>query len=90
MGPVVVFLVGMFEYYRKIITITSINFTNEYLNRRGLIHILKMIPFNEDPQHTDKILELVASRPFMGRILFDASDARHLYDPYFRFGVVST
>lgn len=59
------------------------------LNRRGLVQILKMIPFNEDPQYADKILKLVAARPFMGRSMFDAGSVGHLYDPYFRFGVVS-
>lgn len=59
------------------------------LNRRGLVQILKMIPFNEDPQYADKVLKMVAARPFMGRSVFYADDVRHLYNPYFRFGVVS-
>ena len=59
------------------------------LNKRGLINVLKMIPFEEAPQHTDIVLQLLMDRPFMGRSLFDATNQKQLYDPCFRFGVVA-
>ena len=59
------------------------------LNKRGLINVLKMIPFEEVPQHTDIVLELVMDRPFMGRSIFDTTSQKQLYDSCFRFGVVA-
>lgn len=62
----------------------------ENLSGRGLVNVLKMIPFDENPVHTDIILKLVAQREFMGKSLFATDSPRHLYHPYFRFGVVAS
>lgn len=62
----------------------------ENLNSRGPVNILKMVPFEEHPVHTDIVLRLVARREFMGRKLFIANSPEHLYHPCFRFGVVAS
>lgn len=59
------------------------------LNARGLVSVLKMIPFKEVPVYSDMVLRLVAEREFMGRRLFKTETAEHLFDQYFRYGVVS-
>ncbi|MDO8579367.1 MAG: aldehyde dehydrogenase family protein [bacterium] len=61
----------------------------ENLSSRGLVSVLKMIPFEENPIYTDITLKLVAQRQFMGRKLFATDNPEHLYSPYFRFGVVA-
>jgi len=59
------------------------------LKGRGLLNILKMIPFDEQPAYADIVLRLVAQREFIGRKFFRKGCTDHLYDPYFRFGVVA-
>jgi len=61
----------------------------ENLSSRGLVSVLKMIPFKENPMYTDTVLRLVAEREFMGRSLFQKDTPDHLYNPSFRFGVVA-
>lgn len=61
----------------------------ENLSSRGLVSVLKIIPFEENPMFTDIVLRLVAQREFMGRRLFAVDSPEHLYHPYFRFGVVA-
>lgn len=61
----------------------------ENLSQRGLLAILKAIPFKENPAHTKTVLELVSGREFIGRSYFSFSDTSHLYHPCFRFGVVA-
>lgn len=61
----------------------------ENLSSRGLVSVLKMIPFEEKPIYTDIVLKLVAQRQFMGRKLFAADNPEHLHNSYFRFGVVA-
>lgn len=58
------------------------------LNARGLVSVLKMIPFEEIPVYSDIVLKLVAEREFMGRRLFKTDNTEHLFDQYFRYGVV--
>lgn len=60
----------------------------ENLSSRGLLGVLKMIPFEEKPVYTEAVLRLVAMREFMGRNLFARDGPRHLHHPCFRFGVV--
>ncbi len=62
----------------------------ENLNSRGLLGILKMIPFEEKPVYTETVLKLVSSREFIGNRLFAKDNAGHLYHPCFRFGVVAS
>lgn len=59
------------------------------LSSRGLVSVLKMIPFEENPMYTDIILKLVARREFIGKSLFIRDTPKHLYHPHFRFGVVA-
>jgi len=59
------------------------------LKDRGLLSILKMIPFDEQTAHTEIVMRLVGQREFIGRKFFKDESAEHLHDPYFRFGVVS-
>ncbi len=59
----------------------------ENLSNRGLVDVLKMIPFQENPSYTDIVLKVVAEREFMGKRLFTINSPEHLYSPYFRFGV---
>lgn len=59
------------------------------LSNRGLISVLKMVPFEETPIHTEAILRLVYQREFMGKRLFSIEGPEHLHHPCFRFGVVS-
>ncbi len=61
----------------------------ENLTDRGLLGVLKMIPFEEKPLYTETVLRLVAMREFMGKNLFARDSPEHLYHPCFRFGVVS-
>lgn len=61
----------------------------ENLSGRGLVSVLKMIPFEENPMYTDIVLKLVSQREFMGKSLFMRDTPEHLYHPYFRFGVVA-
>jgi len=61
----------------------------ENLSSRGLVSVLKMIPFEENPIYTDVVLKLVAQREFMGKSLFETNTSEHLYHPCFRFGVVA-
>lgn len=62
----------------------------ENLSNRGLLSVLKMIPFEENPMYTEIVLKLVAQREFIGKSFFAMDNAEHLYDPYFRFGVVTS
>ena len=62
----------------------------ENLSSRGLVSVLKMISFEESPVYTDIVLRLVAQREFMGKSLFATDSPEHLYNPYFRFGVVAS
>jgi predicted nucleotidyltransferase len=62
----------------------------ENLSGRGLLGVLKMIPFEEKPVYTETVLSLVAMREFIGRNLFTRNDPRHLHHPCFRFGVVTS
>lgn len=59
------------------------------LKGRGLVNVLKMIPFEEIPVHIDVVMNLVATREFMGKSLFAVNSTTHLHNPYFRFGVVA-
>ncbi len=59
------------------------------LNTRGLVSVLKMIPFEEVPVYSDQVLRLVLEKEFMGRRLFKTDSTEHLFDQYFRYGVVS-
>lgn len=59
------------------------------LSGRGLLGVLKMIPFEEKPMHIETVLRLVATREFMGKTLFARDSPEHLHHPCFRFGVVS-
>jgi lysyl-tRNA synthetase class 1 len=59
------------------------------LKGRGLLNVLKMIPFDEQPAYADIVLALVAQREFIGRKFFEKGCTDHLYNPYFRFGVVA-
>jgi predicted nucleotidyltransferase len=61
----------------------------ENLSSRGLVNVLKMVPFEENPIYTDIVLKLVARREFMGRSLFLTENPDQLYQPCFRFGVVA-
>ncbi len=61
----------------------------ENLSDRGLVGVLKMIPFEERPMYTSVVLKLVAQREFMGRSLFEAGNSDDLYHQHFRFGVVA-
>ncbi len=60
----------------------------ENLSKRGLVGVLKMIPFEETPVYSETVLRLVSEREFMGRSLFVNDSTEHLYHPHFRFGVV--
>jgi len=61
----------------------------ENLSGRGLLGVLKMIPFEEKPLYTETVLKLVAMREFMGKNLFARDSPEHLHHPCFRFGVVA-
>lgn len=61
----------------------------ENLSGRGLLGVLKMIPFEEKPMYTESVLKLVAMREFMGKNLFVRDNPEHLHHPCFRFGVVA-
>lgn len=61
----------------------------ENLSARGLVSVLKMVPFEERPIYTDIMLRLVAKREFMGRSVFSTQNPDQLYSPSFRFGVVA-
>jgi hypothetical protein len=58
------------------------------LKGRGLVHVLKMIPFEEKPVFTETMLRLVSRREFMGRQVFRKDTSEQLLNPHFRFGVV--
>ena len=60
----------------------------ENLNNRGLVNVLKMIPFQENPMYANAVLRLVAQREFMGKSFFVSDSTEQLYNPYFRFVVV--
>lgn len=55
------------------------------LKGRGLMNALNMIPFEERPAYSDIVFRLVSAREFIGKHVFKAD---HLYNPYFRFGVM--
>lgn len=61
----------------------------ENLSGRGLVNVLKMVQFEENPIYTDVVLRLVAKREFMGKSVFSTASPDQLYHPYFRFGVVA-
>lgn len=61
----------------------------ENLSGRGLLGVLKMIPFEEKPVYTETVLKLVAMREFMGKNFFARDSPMHLHHSCFRFGVVA-
>ncbi len=67
----------------------EVSYFIDNLKGRGLLNILKMIPFDEQPAHADIVLRLVTQREFIGKKFFKKGCTEHLYDPYFRFGVVA-
>ena len=76
----------MYEIPRKEPEIS--HFINN-LKGKGLLNILKMIPFDEEPAYMEVVMQMVSQREFIGRKFFKDGCLEHLYDPYFRFGVVS-
>ena len=65
------------------------NFINN-LKGRGLVKILKMIPFEEKMIYENIVSSLVSEREFIGRGLSNTAESKYLYDPYFRFGAVGS
>ncbi len=61
----------------------------ENLSSRGLVNVLKMVRFEENPIHTNIVLKMVSKREFMGKSMFSTTNSDHLYNPCFRFGVVA-
>lgn len=65
------------------------NFINN-LKGRGLIKVLKMIPFEEKTMYENIVLRLVSNREFIGSELSSINESTYLYDPYFRFGSIGS
>jgi hypothetical protein len=59
------------------------------LSSRGLVSLLKMVPFKAKPIYTEIVLRVVAKREFIGRSVFTVTGPEDLYHPCFRFGAVA-
>lgn len=60
----------------------------ENLSNKGIVKILKLVPFEERPVFTEQVLDIVKMRKFIGSKRYFEGTVNQIFNPLFRFGAV--